>query len=331
MYRKIILFFLFICLTTSFSFAEDIYLDSGNKVSGTIVEKTDDYIKVDTGIGIPVTYYTDEILVIQDESLPAPAKAKQKVHSTNLSNTVIERPDPKAPEEIQATGENTIENNVDRKEAVQETLDRYTDAGKQQLKAVKDEVSNIMNKLGGKTPVEESFLDEQTDKTFDQASKDIQKFIQGILDQYPQIPLLFEQIQEEIYTLASDFNIDLEKYGLKIALGLYFLICLPLMFIAKKLYISAPWTMCIPIFQIFTFVKMADKSILWVFIIIFIPILGWFVAPFYLWTRIVYFLHQPTWTVFLTFIPGVNILYLWYLGLTNFMPKKLHKKKTKRI
>src|SRR3990167_5493623 len=48
------------------AWAETIRLKSGLVIKGTIVERTADSIKVDTGLGIPVTYYLDEI-----EGMPA--------------------------------------------------------------------------------------------------------------------------------------------------------------------------------------------------------------------------------------------------------------------
>jgi len=47
--------------------ASEVILKSGQKITGKIVARTDKYIKIDTGIGIAVTYYTDEINKIQEE------------------------------------------------------------------------------------------------------------------------------------------------------------------------------------------------------------------------------------------------------------------------
>ena len=41
--------------------ADEIVLKSGQKVEGRIIEYTDKYVKVDSGIGVEVTYYADEI------------------------------------------------------------------------------------------------------------------------------------------------------------------------------------------------------------------------------------------------------------------------------
>ncbi|MFH1876587.1 MAG: tetratricopeptide repeat protein [Candidatus Omnitrophota bacterium] len=61
-------------------FSETIKLKSGKTVETKIVEKTDSYIKVDI-VGIPITYYLDEI-----ESLDGIAPSK-KIEATRLSQT----------------------------------------------------------------------------------------------------------------------------------------------------------------------------------------------------------------------------------------------------
>jgi hypothetical protein len=50
----------FVLSCYSFSFADTVYLKSGNKVEGKIIEKSDDYLKVDIA-GVAVTYFWDEI------------------------------------------------------------------------------------------------------------------------------------------------------------------------------------------------------------------------------------------------------------------------------
>lgn len=87
-------------------FAEKIELKNGSVITGKIVERTQDHIKVDTGVGVNVTYYTDSVLKIIEEQpasvIPAnktqesPADTKdipvnskeifQQVESSFLSN-----------------------------------------------------------------------------------------------------------------------------------------------------------------------------------------------------------------------------------------------------
>jgi len=50
-------FFLF----PPYVFASEIVLKSGQKIEGKILEQTDKYVKIDTGVGVPITYYMDEV------------------------------------------------------------------------------------------------------------------------------------------------------------------------------------------------------------------------------------------------------------------------------
>ena len=52
---------LMIFFTSSLVLASQVTLKSGQKIEGKIVEQTDKYVKIDSGIGTAITYYTDEI------------------------------------------------------------------------------------------------------------------------------------------------------------------------------------------------------------------------------------------------------------------------------
>ena len=54
-------FIIIFCLIPSLVLASEIVLKSGQKLEGKIIEQTDKYIKLDTGLGIALTYYADEI------------------------------------------------------------------------------------------------------------------------------------------------------------------------------------------------------------------------------------------------------------------------------
>jgi len=60
-------------LTPSLVSASEVILKSGQKLEGKIVEQTDKYIKIDTGIGLSVTYYRDEIDKINTQQAHTPA------------------------------------------------------------------------------------------------------------------------------------------------------------------------------------------------------------------------------------------------------------------
>ena len=60
-----------VLLSLSFSipvFAETVILKSGKKIEGKIIERTDDYVKVDQ-YGVPITYFLDDIESIEGDSV----------------------------------------------------------------------------------------------------------------------------------------------------------------------------------------------------------------------------------------------------------------------
>lgn len=67
------------------SFAETIILKSGKKIEGKIVERTDEYIKVDSGIGMALTYFFDMIESIKET--PSSASKDLSVPDAEISPT----------------------------------------------------------------------------------------------------------------------------------------------------------------------------------------------------------------------------------------------------
>jgi len=76
---------LIILLIPTWAFATEIILKSGEKVDGKIIEQTDKYIKIDSGIGMAVTYYNDEIDTVDGQNLRI--QKPKDVHSSALLNS----------------------------------------------------------------------------------------------------------------------------------------------------------------------------------------------------------------------------------------------------
>lgn len=57
MFRKLMIFLL---LGANLGFAETVILKSGRKIEAKIIEKTEEYVKLDY-YGVPLTYYNEEI------------------------------------------------------------------------------------------------------------------------------------------------------------------------------------------------------------------------------------------------------------------------------
>jgi len=66
-----------ILLIATVSYAETITLTSGKVIEGEIIERTDELIKVDLGIGVNTTYYMDEVENIEVQSTDKTEKQKQ--------------------------------------------------------------------------------------------------------------------------------------------------------------------------------------------------------------------------------------------------------------
>lgn len=90
MIKKAVLF-IAILLLTSFSFAEIIKTKSGKIIEGKIVERTNEYIKADIGIGMPITYFLDEIESIKETSASETPQEIKEVQATGGEAYVNEK------------------------------------------------------------------------------------------------------------------------------------------------------------------------------------------------------------------------------------------------
>ena len=72
MTKRLLIGTLLVAVCCSLAPAEVIQLKSGKTVEGKILERTDTFVKMDTGIGVPVTYFKDEI----EDASPTPSPAQ---------------------------------------------------------------------------------------------------------------------------------------------------------------------------------------------------------------------------------------------------------------
>ncbi len=78
--------FILVLFSAATSFAETVVLKSGKVIEGKIVEKNDDSIKIDSGSGVAITYYLDEIKTMDGQdtaSKNAPDAIKIKSKEDN--------------------------------------------------------------------------------------------------------------------------------------------------------------------------------------------------------------------------------------------------------
>jgi len=93
--KVFILSFILSLFVLSFSFSETIILKSGKQVKARILEKTDEYIKVDF-YGVELTYFSEDILEIKDsldqQNIPSSKMIKMTGLGTNPGNKNDELP-----------------------------------------------------------------------------------------------------------------------------------------------------------------------------------------------------------------------------------------------
>ena len=69
MIKIIFLILLIACSQTVIVQADEILLNSGSRITGTIIEQTPKYVKIDTDHGVNVTYYKNEIASINQPAV----------------------------------------------------------------------------------------------------------------------------------------------------------------------------------------------------------------------------------------------------------------------
>ncbi|MBF0522959.1 MAG: hypothetical protein HQL24_07900 [Candidatus Omnitrophica bacterium] len=324
MFKKTIFFsLLFLFLITTLSFAEKIQLKSGEIVEGTIVERSADYIRMDTGLGVNVTYYFDEISTIdgnspekkkeENQELPQAEHPTENVTVEPSANVVMpeQSSDVNNQNEVQETVSNSVENTAP------ETGRAASSKGKGLEDYLLEEAKSTQEQSRPKW--QGNYLEYQVDIQ----KKDIKEKVvlvknvlletvkEKVQDFRKKKPKVYNQIVSIITTVKS---IPLSLWIL-MAMAYYILFCYPLMLIAQKLGIKHSWMAWIPIAQLFLMTRMAGKS--------FGSFLLLFVTPFNifvfmgLWGEICGFLQKSTFLGILMILPGFNLIIIWYLALAK--------------
>ncbi|HBO96497.1 MAG TPA: hypothetical protein DE315_06415 [Candidatus Omnitrophica bacterium] len=305
------LFFAVIFLLAGTVQAETIRLKSGLVVEGTVAARTPDAIKVDSGIGILITYYLDEIEEIIAAPAPPPGSDQTPappvptdlptaapVQATQNVSFVPPQPPPGTPPPKQPAPSAAQETRRELQLYTQSTLppgqapslgrDEYLETQFEKAMAVERELAR-------------------------QAVQSLKEYLtsrwRGLKDAYPLIKTTAEG--------PSSVPVAAGLWA-----GVYVLLCFPLMRIAHRLK-AGGWTAWVPILQIFLILRIANKSSVW-FLFFFFPGIN-LIAFLFAWMSIARRLERPHWLGYLMLVPGVNVLILWYLALlrdTSAVPKK---------
>jgi len=305
--------------------AEVIELNSGAVIKGQIVEQTEDYIKVDTGVGVKVTYFVEEIKAISEdvgieinEAVVSPVPLAPDTEKKKAIHSKPEASSPFAAKLPTSSSEDVPKAIKTRVQSTHPKIEKITssqeDPEEKNVPEQADSTSDsyIISQIGSKT------------KEFTQTAGEYTKDIREKAGQYT--GTLKDKFTETFPDLGSDstkyFNM-LKRFPdqkdaflpfLYVNLLLYCLFCFPFMLLALKFRLN-PLLAWIPIVQIFLFIKMANRSYASVFLLL-IPIVNLFVI-ISMWFKILDLLQKPKFFGILMILPGINLITLWYLGLSK--------------
>lgn len=342
--KKVLLVLAILFFTTASVFGAVVEMTSGKIVRGEIVERNDDFIRIDTGFGIPVTYYLDEIETIDGESValveeekieevevpevaetPKAVGTSKSTEKTELSQTagkIETKEDPaKTPtpakeiatlEGIDVFKEQASPAEVKPKEAsLQAMAVEPSQRVEQWIMTQVDRNTGESKLYPVKTKPKEGFFKVLIQK----ANKYIQLQIVGYKETGAYIHSKLPFIKEKLYVIPVKIRRDALVFLILFLTILYICVCFPLTRIAKKLGRKRSWLVWIPLVQIVYFIYMA-KQPLWLAIFFFVPVLN-ALLPLLLFYDILKLLKRPRWLIILIALPGVNVFTLWYLAISK--------------
>jgi len=85
--KRLLIALLILCFPI-YVFAETITLKSGKTVEGKLIEKTDKYVKIDF-LGVPITYFTDEIEKVVSDNSPVVKEKEDKVNLVIVGDVAL--------------------------------------------------------------------------------------------------------------------------------------------------------------------------------------------------------------------------------------------------
>ncbi len=321
MTRNFTLVAILFLLTAHTAAAESIRLKSGRTVEGKILTRTDDSITFDVGIGVPVTYYLDEIENISEEA-PSPRPIPPHVVSEPEIREKISPPTPKetslqpgvtTPEPTKTTSPIT---DIEKEKADLDTTKReehlLIDKINKQMESGSETAGDPKKAFASK----EEYLKDQFEKQTKRQVQRIQDLIRDLDKKLTEAFKNYVRSNPKFKQLISPQQ-DLAPI-LGVIAGIYAIFCIPFMLIARKFHLSGlmAW---IPILQLILFVRMANKSFGWL-ILLCIPIINLFVI-LALCADIAKRLQKPALLGWLMIVPGFNLLILWYLALAKMHPE----------
>ncbi len=306
----------FCCI--SLSSAEIIELKSGQRVEAPIVTRTDEYIKVDTGVGVVITYYLDEI---------------NKITASEMKAKLMPLQDPKSIE-----------------------FEQYQKYLRKQLEVQRKNDNFTSNALTPPPPASIDPVDHQIqdiETTVDNLDKDFPQEMDKIKSTMSEtISIHSSKVKRSINVLRKLTGLEMIANAIlpskwaTLMMASWFIACLPTMVLARRLKYPYFWMAWIPVGQIYLLVRLAQRPLWWfyhvftpiVFILIpfYFPVqnhLGWFfcgiflflihllIIPTLLWCQIARDVGQPFWWGLLTALPIANVITI-HLMSRNYVDQR---------
>lgn len=310
------------------SWGEFIQLNSGEVIEGKIIARTDDEIKIDTGIGMPLTYYLDEIAQISEEPLsavpqPTPEAIDENIHEVPGPASEAVPPHPlklTPPKTVQPPRTSAL---IPEPEAGQTPPSRQPPPKNLNAPAREEQflIDKVQKQMGSgektdtstpKFDSKEDYLRYQFEKQVQLQTQRIQKLIKKLDEK---LTHAFKQyVQSDQKWKQFPFKKIDPAFILSVTAGVYILYCLPFMLIVRKFHLSGlmAW---IPVLQLFLLVRIAGRSFLWFFLLL-IPGINVLVI-ITLCMDMAKRLQKPSFLGLLLIIPPLNLLILWYFAFAK--------------
>lgn len=306
--------------------AEVIQLTSGKIVEGAVVLRNEEFIKVDTGLGIPVTYFLDEIDTIDGKPLAPPEEDAGAAAAVEPLATI------ETPDEEELTTEIMPEKDAlppgrpaPRKEPApppavqQQRLPSPSENLSPGKRAEDFLLYRVQKQLGGPAaeprPPKAGRTEGIKNALFRKADQYVRRQIQNFNEHKARFQQKLPLIRKKLEQIPLKVRRDILVLASSCLVIIYIFVCFPFMKIARRLNMKHAWIAWIPVLQVFLFIKMANKP-LWWFFLFFVPVIGFFM-PIVLWIHITQLLQKSFWLGILMIVPGLNIFILWYLAMSR--------------
>ncbi|HQP10146.1 MAG TPA: hypothetical protein PKV41_02035 [Candidatus Omnitrophota bacterium] len=340
----------FVVFSAASAHASILHLFSGKTIEGEIIEHDQESIKIDTGSGIPLTYYLDEIQTIdgapttavppvldqrqpnaeEPETAPLaepaesdrviePAQASEPPQPTvqpEISSTVIAESkktpakDTATLEGVEIFKEQPSPAAIKPKEAPAPIAD-VKPVNAVTLPSLSTGRTEVSNKPDIAAVAHRIFQSDFFKKT----QQYFQSRAQESAQSRSRLKKRLSHIKKKLYEVPVKIRRDTLMFFSCFLTVIYILICYPLMRIARKLNKKFPWLIWIPIIQMFYFVAMAGRRLRWT-IGFFVPFFN-LIFPVFLFSDILKGLKKSSLLIVPIILPGANILALWYLALSK--------------